>query len=547
MGWGTVNVSDVTDESTTKKRFDEFMKAVMHGNVVPLLGAGASSDSVKTTKELLGLLFNKVPKRFRREKPVTGDFNRLAEIIHWHKRADGLCETLGIAEWAEAPPTRAHRYIALLACDGLITEVITTNYDCGLEHAYRAARGLAADEWYAIACEDDLRQARHKDGIELLRLYKINGCAERLARAPDRKKKQRAEEVLLTDRQLQKFGERRWAGDVFRVVLRSRQLVLSGFGSEEPQIWHVVSDILREFASKAPDPKGRFLWIAVYDGEITFPILQALIVENQMRSRKKYKFDSTFHPSDQSFFSGKGNLDKLDAGDFWRKVWIETLQRRLADPSGPVGRAFFIRVSGGSYRSGRYDDKLWRALWEKIVSDAFEKEGNGWWLAEPVREGTKTSQWAKTETEKPLVTTKCAPGLTCVRMPGGGARYFSPSEDPDYWVALLLVIYACPKDGMDSIAAILDPVISLRRGRSRLVVGRPSLGTFTTSTRRKKDGMIIRDIIAPVLRDLGHQADSIRPDGSIIATFVRDRLLDSLHSARQIEASQRKDIRRRIM
>src|SRR5262249_7730477 len=163
----------------------------------------------------------------------------LAEVVHWHHGPARLCEILGIASWAEIPPTRAHRYISLLACEGLITEVITTNYDCGVEKAYRDARGRAAHEWRAHAMRHHMRQPPWKNGEKQLRLYKINGCARRLESAKREEKTQSAEEILLTDRQLQQFGARRWASIVFEGVLRSHQLALSGFGSEEPQIWHV--------------------------------------------------------------------------------------------------------------------------------------------------------------------------------------------------------------------------------------------------------------------------------------------------------------------
>ncbi len=72
---------------------------------------------------------------------------------------------------AEIAPTRAHRYLALLACDGLITDIITTNDDCGLETAWRQARGPGLDDdWQAVASAEDLSRprARHGKPVEVL-------------------------------------------------------------------------------------------------------------------------------------------------------------------------------------------------------------------------------------------------------------------------------------------------------------------------------------------------------------------------------------------
>lgn len=529
------------------------MAAVLRGCVVPLLGAGASRDSVETTEELRKCLVNSISEPFDKiSTSGIGDFSRLAEIVYWHFDELGLCEILGIEKWAECPPTRAHRYIALLACDGLITEVITTNYDCGLEKAYRAARGLADGEWpdgewHAIACEDNLRRPGHKDGHELLRLYKINGCARRLKDAKtDQDKKLRAEEILLTERQLQKFGNRRWAADVFRVVLRSRQLILSGFGSEEPQIWHVVTDILREFELKSTTLSGRFLWAALHEDAISFPILQALMGENRVRRRNAMppQFDNLFFPTSEGFFSGPSNQGHLDAGDFWRKVWIEALRSRLCDCDGPVGRAFFYRITGGPYRPHRYGDNVWRALWIKIVDHAFDQMG-GQWLAEPRRHGTETSQWAKEDNEPPRRDAPCAPERACVQMPGGRTRYVSPNQEPDYWIALLLLMLAFADTELEGSFAGIDPVISVGLGRGRLHVGRASRSGLTVSTRRARDGMVTLEILAPLLRDLGNAQDKLKPEDTVIAAFVRDRLRDAIHSARHLEISTREDRRER--
>jgi hypothetical protein len=100
------------------------------------------------------------------------------------------------------------------------------------------------------------------------------------------------EKILLTERQLQEWGDRHWARDLFRDCLRSRTLIFSGFGSDEPQVRHTVLQIEEEFQNSecsngrrpgSRQAKQRSCWdlpnapfIAAYECNLTFNQVQIL-------------------------------------------------------------------------------------------------------------------------------------------------------------------------------------------------------------------------------------------------------------------------------
>lgn len=439
--WGAVKAADVV-EGGIEKRFDCFVDAVLKRKIVPLLGAGVSVGSIPVAKDLRATLLDDVGHPFTSESAGNGDFNRVAEAIHWRQGALALCDKLKISTWADCQPTRAHRYLALLACDGLISEIFTTNYDCGLEAAWREAHGGGCDGWKAIATLEDLDQPEGRDRHPRLRLYKINGCAARLRDAKDEEeKKKRAEDILLTDRQVQQFGKRHWAREQFAVTLRAKQLALSGFGSEEPQVWHVVMTILEEFEGKS-NSNARFLWASMYDDTISFPVLQALVGENTVRGRHdKLTFDNVFSRNDRSYFGGCGK-GGLDAGDFWRKVWVEALKRQLSDPHGLVYQAFrcrYLRLRNND-ASRQLPEPL--GVWQRLVELVFD--GSPEWLRDVTREDpiSAVQQLRNSQSDSVTQIAKCAPGLTCAILGNYNTLYVSPSSEGEYWSFLLLFIFA---------------------------------------------------------------------------------------------------------
>jgi SIR2-like domain len=151
--------------------------------------------------------------------------------------------------------------LAYLAREGLITEIITTNWDCGIEHAFGRSFGWnresAAGE--ALAVIRNLYQYRTGGGRRytrdahyrpILHLYKINGCAQEygnylqaigtIHQTDPSFEPGVAQRLVLTERQLQTFRSEYWARDLFQDRRRTHALLLCGFGSEEPQVRHTA-------------------------------------------------------------------------------------------------------------------------------------------------------------------------------------------------------------------------------------------------------------------------------------------------------------------
>ncbi len=186
-----------------------------------------------------------------REAAKDEKLGELSELYLWEfkdsdKPYKSLVELLKITKYRDLKPTDAHTAIAKLVREGLLSEVLTTNYDCNFEKAYEEISG--GKHYDAISSLDDYRKNGAKNGdINRLKVYKVNGCAEKLG---DGSAPQKCESILLTERQLQKWRNRQWASDVFRDRLRSKSLIFTGFGSNEPQVHHTVQTVLDEYTDE---------------------------------------------------------------------------------------------------------------------------------------------------------------------------------------------------------------------------------------------------------------------------------------------------------
>lgn len=286
-------------------------------------------------------------------KLLNNSFDKLCEmnICPDNKASEAtlITETLEIQEFANVEPALAHRYIALLAREGLISEIITTNYDTCLETSLLDTFRLK--DWKSTSAEEScnedgparvivsLEDYRANAGqsfvdsgrvkTQCLKIYKINGCAKKCFYNG----KLAENRILLTERQLQDWGNRAWAQDLFRDRLRSRTLLFSGFGSDEPQVRHTVLQVVEEFSPSAinqtneqsdwwKQPNAPF--IAVHQNSLSF---------NQTQILQSYAKAHTASPSyndilrlaltgaDASFFYQSNDNDGLDADIFWQRVY----------------------------------------------------------------------------------------------------------------------------------------------------------------------------------------------------------------------------------
>jgi hypothetical protein len=212
---------------------------------------------------------------------------------HRKETYNELVDLLEIEAFNELEPTSAHFFLAYLAREGLVTEFVTTNYDCNLENAYRATwstnRTTSTADVYSIC---DLKtfamHAAHssvwspgQETPHALKVFKINGCAARL-----KEDDAHAKDILLTSTQLQDWRVRRWAADFFRTKVRAACLVTIGFGSDEPQVVHTLQQVTEEFTQWDDGASGvssltvfdapNAPIVTLHDPYPTFPQLQLL-------------------------------------------------------------------------------------------------------------------------------------------------------------------------------------------------------------------------------------------------------------------------------
>ena len=211
---------------------------------------------------------------------ISGQLGKLCEVLEQqnifsHRE---IVELIKIREFAELEPLPAHYYIAFLVQEILVNEVITTNYDCCLEKAVTNASTGSAEQGKENSGSESIfdlntysdhgaRRLFPYNLAAVLRIYKINGCARQLGNDP-----KHADSILLTERQLQHMDDRCWARDLIKDRARSRSLVFSGFGSEEPQVRFTVLRLLEEFSRSdfyARDPKNA-IWMHVFDSTPSF-------------------------------------------------------------------------------------------------------------------------------------------------------------------------------------------------------------------------------------------------------------------------------------
>lgn len=325
--------------------FDRLLAAVIQRRVVPFVGAGISQGAhlpppstwrpsvAHLTRELLKSLARYLRERsltapwLRNQirtqlglpavvrsgthsndkqtpgrKPAVGrpiSLDRAAEVHTWIFGAHETCEKLRIANFTRLCTRPAHRYLVRLAREGLISEIISTNYDTCIEKAfadsYPGRQPTRNTTIFAIASLADYRE--HGGGrSSTLRVFKINGCADRFMKEgesaeqePDAHKRKRRRDqcgshILLTERQLQTFQDRSWAEDLFRDRARSHALVFSGFGADEPQVRHTFLSLADEFQNQTEyqeDPARLWLrqnapFVVSYEEHLSFSQTQLL-------------------------------------------------------------------------------------------------------------------------------------------------------------------------------------------------------------------------------------------------------------------------------
>ncbi|OIQ52730.1 SIR2 family NAD-dependent protein deacylase [Neomoorella thermoacetica] len=277
----------------------------------------------------------------------------LAEVyIHLHNEVKA-CNILRVAEFCDLEPTPTHCYIAYIAREGYINEIITTNYDTCMEKAYEKSfnRNFTSRQVRVVT---NLSEYRHfiddsNPKYPLLHIYKINGCAKKFKEDPQNE----AANIVLTERQLQNWRENKWAQDMFRDRCRTRSILFSGFGSEEPQIRHTVLQVMDEFINNGQN-SGNNVEVWDYEnspfiaewGEMTF--YQFQILSSYLRAHGLTQItinevqEGAFTKSDKELFDRylPWNGKNLEMEQFWGVVYLLFIQRLLSEKYFSPGSKF---------------------------------------------------------------------------------------------------------------------------------------------------------------------------------------------------------------
>ncbi|MDK2886255.1 MAG: hypothetical protein PWP54_813 [Thermosipho sp. (in: thermotogales)] len=400
--------------------FEYLIRQILYENCTPILGAGISfsskcrNDSSKDDYHRTSNMIKKVAESLcERIKFGEGDkavcdenecgylegcfvkkevnnkaLSKLSQKFIWEE-ADKenlqdrykklVNEVLHIEKFNNLTPTKAHFYLAFLAREGLITEVITTNYDTLLEKAYLKTFGFDDKEIDSILVQDEEKSYKENivvrifdrksfarfsslksferkdvdtdDESYVLKVYKINGCSFELKN----RNSNFYEKILITSQQLQDWRERQWAADLFRYKLRSTSLLFIGYGSDEPQVLHTMQKVFEEsksdFANESNsngsknnenifDKYSNIPIVSVYEKTPSFvhEYIARSFCESIGKNREWKKLILDYKVLNNQ------NKKKLSADELMQKIYLEILKKLLIealDYSSHVANASF--------------------------------------------------------------------------------------------------------------------------------------------------------------------------------------------------------------
>lgn len=325
--------------------------------------------------------------------------SHLAEVGHVLCGAVAVCETLQIGDYAELHPEPQHRYLAYLIREGVISEVITTNYDCCVELALTQSFAEAKLDcnYAAVRNIEEYRQEAARcshDGCLLL--YKVNGCSRDYVEASKAFQVSKtthnklswdeaAERIILTERQLQTFHEREWAKDLVRDRFRSRHLFFCGFGNDEPQVRHTVVTLVGEFnkggvKANSPDeamglPNAPFLHS--YEGPLSFNQLQMLVAfldANSQPRRPESPCWQRITPVYRNVIAPRPPVSRLSASELMATLFGEVIMRLAVKALGDENQfvAWLQRCD--------VDWRMWRGFLRRCLEPSRQCDYRTWLL-----------------------------------------------------------------------------------------------------------------------------------------------------------------------
>lgn len=405
------NITMGTANVDCRSVFNSILNQLLVGTIVPLLGAGVSNSAkhnggmpaltnIRCMGESIKQAINELCRgsclKNNEEKPNTClisnelrnhsshiSFDRLCELWEMsctttpqplQKRCELVSRILMIQEFTNLDPTPAHYYIAFLVREGLIDEVVTTNYDTCLEKAYGCTFGQSENNNALVI--DSLTTYRQSGGNRftsknrhpLLKIYKINGCARQLSesckqceKSPTNKQQAYCPNILLTEKDLRDWQKRFWARDLFRDRLRSRSILFSGFGSDEPQVRYTMLQVCEEISTadalnKPHDQpcRANSPYVVAYEAALSYSQTQILhsysmlhggctSSENEINRGVSLQHGLRHYAitgSDAEFFLRKSPATpQLPADLFWQRLYQAAYWKLFGRACGPKSAA----------------------------------------------------------------------------------------------------------------------------------------------------------------------------------------------------------------
>lgn len=524
------------DRENALQRLDRLVRRVLGGLCVPFLGAGVSQGArrLPATDPSITLKAPEIARNMRQRlseaAAVTRDtdgghartleflartlphaptpnLGEVAELAFTTIGPEETCKVLGLEDWRGFEVPRSHRYLAMLVREGLLREILETNYDAFMEDAVHDTYGGEQDGAEAARVIHDLATYRTYmaeppglvDGCDraLVKIVKLNGCATAYAegaRSPcPLVRRKAAEAIVLTEAQLQAWGAKRWARDCLADRLRSRCILFVGFGSQDPIVRHRAVEVMREFGDDERDvevpargeaceraipetcrgkdnrsgrsgawwnfPNAPFM--AAY-GEVSFHQFQILRsfadAHDRGRRGEHDRVDhierNAFAGVDAAILTGVDHERKLDAGDFLGEVAIRAISRLARD------RFFSSESPLHSYLRGAL------ATPEMLLRGARRT-----WFDEVGSEGTVShfARWLRLARNRPYVSMWSRICMAIrAKVPRRGA--YRPFADSPVKQPMLLLL-----------AHLIDPGLSKQAPHLR---GRIHRGAFRLSPRR---------------------------------------------------------------
>ncbi len=163
-----------------------------------------------------------------------------------------------------------HLVIARLAREGLISEIVTTNYDCSLEHACWAVGMSRQGSTDNIHCPPTaskqyfqvLNRESYKDLIpdpSVFHIAKIHGCIDDILKKdksnPTGFQWAHENNLAMAFEDLVSWNISDWAKSFFEDRVKSRYIIIAGFSGSDPYLFATMLECMRPLSPDSKDSK----------------------------------------------------------------------------------------------------------------------------------------------------------------------------------------------------------------------------------------------------------------------------------------------------